>query len=85
MFFSGLSESSSFHLSQHCNVAVRADGLSGFQEIQKDHPFPIPTDTEHLVRHGGLCLSPGGNSHVTTPYTAIFTPARSCDTISCPQ
>ena len=46
----------SLQLSQHCKVAVRVDGLSGFQEIQKDHPFPIPTDTAHPFIHWGLVL-----------------------------
>ena len=26
---------------------ARVDGLSGFQEIQRDHPFPIPKDSAH--------------------------------------
>jgi len=41
------SGNSSLQLSQRCNVAVRVDGLSGFKEIQKDHPFPIPKDIAH--------------------------------------
>jgi hypothetical protein len=41
------SGNSSLQLSQHCSVAVRVDGLSGFKEIQKDHPFPIPKDSAH--------------------------------------
>ena len=39
------SESLSLHLSLHYSVAVRVDGLSGFQEIQKDNPFPIPKNS----------------------------------------
>jgi len=38
---------SSLQLSQRCEVAVRVDGLSGFKEIQKDHPFTIPKDSAH--------------------------------------
>ena len=37
--------SSNLQLSKHCDVVVRVDDLSGFQEIQKDHAFPIPKDT----------------------------------------
>jgi hypothetical protein len=37
----------SLQLSQHFDVAVRVDGLSGFKEIQKDHAFPIPKDSAH--------------------------------------
>jgi hypothetical protein len=38
-------------LSQRRNVAVRVDGLSGFQEIQEDHFFPIPKDSAyHFTR-----------------------------------
>ena len=38
---------SSLQLSQRREVAVRFDGLSGFKEIQKDHPFSIPKHSEH--------------------------------------
>ena len=38
-------ENSSLQLRQCCDVAVRVDGLSGFLDIQKDHPFPIPQDS----------------------------------------
>jgi len=41
------SGNSSLQLSQCRNVAVRVDGLSGFKEIQKDHPFRIPKDSAH--------------------------------------
>jgi len=37
----------SLQLSQHCDVAVRVGGLSGFKEIQKCHPFPISKDSAH--------------------------------------
>jgi len=40
-------ESLSHQFSQCRSVAVRADGLSGFQDIQKDHPFPVPRDSAH--------------------------------------
>ena len=36
------SGSLSLQLGQHCDVAVRVDGLFRFQEVQKDHPFAIP-------------------------------------------
>ena len=39
------SGNSSLQLSQRPDVAVRVDGLSGFKEIQKDQPFPIPKDS----------------------------------------
>ena len=42
------SGSSSLQLSQHHNVAVRADSLSVFQEIQKDQPLPIKM-TGHIT------------------------------------
>ena len=45
------SGNSSLQLSQRRNVAVRDDGLSGFKEIQKDHPFPIPKDSAHHFTH----------------------------------
>jgi len=37
----------SLQLNQHRDVEVRVDGLSGFKEILKDHPFPIPKDCAH--------------------------------------
>jgi len=37
----------SLQLNQRRDVAVGVDGLSGFKEIQKDHPFPIPKDSAH--------------------------------------
>jgi len=46
----------SLQLSQRSNVAVRADGLSRLQEIQKDHPFPTPKDNAHLLTHWWLPL-----------------------------
>ena len=36
------SGNSSLQLGQSRDVAVIVDGLSGFKEIQKDHPFPLP-------------------------------------------
>ena len=41
------SGNSSFQLSQRRDVVVRVVGLSGFKEIQKDHPFSIPKDSAH--------------------------------------
>ena len=41
------SGNSSLQLSQRRDVAVRVDGLSGFQKTQNDHPFPIPKDSAH--------------------------------------
>jgi len=41
----------SLQLSQCRDVVVRVDGLSGFKEIQKDHPFPIPNDSAHHFTH----------------------------------
>lgn len=34
----------SLQFRQHCNGLIRVDGLPNFQEIQKDHLFPIPKD-----------------------------------------
>ena len=34
----------------------RVDVLFGFQEIQKDHPFPIPKESTHYFTHWGLHL-----------------------------
>jgi len=54
VFFSDLTlEFQALNL-EHCSVAVRVDGLSGFQEIQKDHPFPIPNDSVHHFTCWGL-------------------------------
>jgi len=45
------SGNSNLQLSQHCDLAVRVYDLSGFKEIQKDHPFQIPKDSaRHLTR-----------------------------------
>ena len=41
------SGNSSLELGHRRDVAVRVDGLSGFKEIQKDHPFPIPKHSAH--------------------------------------
>ena len=46
----------SFQLIQHCNIAVRIDDLSRFQEIQKKHPFPIQKDSAHHLTCWRLCL-----------------------------
>lgn len=48
--------SSSLQLSEWHNPAVRADGLSQFKEIQKDHHIPIQKDTTHHFIHWGPCL-----------------------------
>ena len=34
-------------LSPRCDVAARVDGWSGFQEVRKDHPFPVPKGSVH--------------------------------------
>ena len=39
--------SSSFQFSKHDDVAVRVDGLSDFQEIQRFHTFPVPNNSAH--------------------------------------
>ena len=51
------SESLSLLLSQH-DVAVRADCLSGFQEIHKDHSFPAPKDSAHRFTQWEIYMSP---------------------------
>ena len=38
------SGSLSLQFSQHHSEVVTVDGLSGFQEIQKDHLFSVPTE-----------------------------------------
>lgn len=53
-FFSGLS--SSFQFSQHYDIVVRVNGFSMFQEIQKNHSFPIAKDSVQNFTHSGLCL-----------------------------
>jgi hypothetical protein len=45
VFFSGLTLE--IQLNQRHDVAVRFNGLSGFQEVQKDHAFLIPKDSAH--------------------------------------
>ena len=47
---------SSLQLSQRRDVAFRVDGLSGFNEIQKDHPFLIPRDSAHHFTRWGQRL-----------------------------
>jgi len=47
---------SSLQHSQHCDVVVRGNGWSGFPEIQKDQPFPIPKDSAHHSTHRGPSL-----------------------------
>jgi len=42
------SGSLSLQLSQCHNTAIRGDGLSKFQQIQKDRPFPIPKERTSL-------------------------------------
>ena len=84
VFLSVLTLSSSLQLSQHCSVAFRIDGLFEFQEIQKDHLFPIPKDSAHHSAQCGLRLGTSclmGNSHVTTPWT-VLTLAHSGNTVS---
>jgi len=60
---------------------ARVDGLSGFQEIQKDPPFPIPKDSTyhftHLELHLELFLQWG--IHVATPLATILTPCLVTD------
>ena len=41
------SGSLSLQFSQHHSEVVTVDGLSGFQEIQKDDPFAIPKESAH--------------------------------------
>jgi len=45
------SGNSSLQLSQRRDVVVRVDCLSGFNEIQKDQPFPLPKDSAHHSTH----------------------------------
>ena len=50
------SGNSSLQLSQRRDVAVRVDGLSGFKEIRKDHPFSTPKDSAHHFTRWGQRL-----------------------------
>ena len=78
--------SSSLQLSQHCDVAVRIDHLSGFQNNNKDRSFPTPKDsTHHPLRAVSWTFSSVGNLHVITPQTTVLTPAPNGDTMSCHQ
>jgi hypothetical protein len=44
-------------LCHHCDVAVRVNGLSGFQKIQEDQcVFPIPEDSAHQWQRLELLL-----------------------------
>jgi len=38
--------------------------VSGFQEIQTDHPFPIPKDSAHHFTHWGLHLELWWGTHI---------------------
>ena len=83
VLFSGLTGSLCLHLSQCCNV--RVDGMSGFQEMWKDHNFPILKDSIcHLTHHDlYLELFLWWGNHVTTWWTAVLTLAHSGDITSC--
>ena len=48
------SGNSNLQLSQCYDIAVRACGLSRFQEIQKDHTFTIPKISAHHFTHWRL-------------------------------
>ena len=71
-------------ISQCCNVAVRVDGLSRFQEIQKDCPFPIPKVSANLLTHWRLHLELflWWEIQITTPWTAVLKLACSGDNTS---
>ena len=62
------SGSSSLQLIQCLDVSIRIGDLSSFQEIQKDHPFPILKDTQctslYPLKAVIWNLSSMGNSHV---------------------
>lgn len=82
----------SLHLSQCHDVAVRADGLSGFHEIQKDHSYPKRQCTSlylqrqctslYLLRAVSWNFSLMSSSHVTTWWMAFLTPAHRGGTAS---
>ena len=57
LFYSGLiSGGSSLQLNQCHDVVNRVDGLSRFQKIQGDHPFPIPKGSACQFTHCRLHL-----------------------------
>jgi len=90
------SGSSDLQLNQHHDVAVRVDGLFGFQEIPfpgekkgiflgKRSPLFYPKrqcTSLYLLRTTSWTFSWVGNSHVATPWTAILTLSCSGDTTS---
>lgn len=45
------SGSSSLHLIQHHDAAIRVGGFSSFQKVQKDHSCPIPKDNAYHFTH----------------------------------
>lgn len=60
--------------------------MSRFQEIQTDHPFPIPKDSTRHFTHWELhveffCLM--RYSHTSTPQSAVLTLDHSGDTMFC--
>jgi len=54
-------------LSQHCDVKLRVDGLSEFQEIQKDCPFPVPKTVHITLPTEGCVLNFFFNEEFTSP------------------
>ena len=74
------SEILSLQLSYHWNVEVRTDGLFEYQEVNKNHPFPIPNEGFYLLRVASWIFCSMGNAYFATPWTAVLTLALSSDT-----
>ena len=79
--FSDLTGSSGLQLSQHCDVMVRVDGLSGSQEIQMDH-FILFQKTVHSTE--GCILNFFFNGEFPSHHSThcLLTPAHCSDTTS---
>lgn len=67
------------HLSQCHGVAIRADVLAGSQKFLWQKTVHIFLLIEGWILNFFFSI---GNSHVTTPWTAILTPVHSGDTTS---
>ena len=65
-------------------MALRVDGLSAFQEIRKDQPFPIPKEWRslYLLRAAPGTFSSMRNSRTAPPWTDVLTLSRSDDITS---
>lgn len=72
------SGSLSFPLSLCHTASVRIDGWPSFQQVQTDHPFPIPKDCAHLylLRAVFWTYSSIGNSHLVSSLVMTCDPGN---------